>query len=175
MVCAGCGKRNDLVVKTANRPPQPSDDTLVTVEYIGDNLGSRQIRSQVRSGHYYRFSANHRIFEVYASEADRFLNKPTEFRVLYETSPEPEEFVLEEGPMLTADRSYESPPEEPMLPTEKFILDFSKLDYAIWGRLRKAGFDTAEKIALADDATLLAVKGIGQKRLQEIREAIGRA
>jgi glycosyltransferase involved in cell wall biosynthesis len=175
MVCAGCGKRNDLVVKAANRPPQPANDTLITVEYIGDNLGSRQVRSQIRSGHYYRFSANHRIFEVYASEVDRFVNKPTEFRVLHEATQEPEDFVLEEGPMITADRSYEPPPEEIALEPDHFVVDMTKLDYAVMGRLRKAGFDTAEKIALANDATLLAIKGIGQKRLQEIRGAIGRA
>jgi len=45
----------------------------------------------------------------------------------------------------------------------------------IWMALAGAGLETVADVQAADDATLLAISGIGAKRLKKIRAAVGTA
>lgn len=160
MGCQGCSKRNDLIVKEAKRTLVSSNDEQITVEYIGSGLNKRRIPSHVRRGHYYTYSATQRIFDIYKAEADRFLSRPSEFRVHRET-------IQNEIP----------PADEPVIVAEKVVvpprsIENLDIDGDLIARLRKEGITTIEQLRLMNDGSLLKIRGIGPSRLAAIREAL---
>lgn len=161
MGCSGCGKRADLVLKEAQRTiVDGSHEELVSIEYVGAGLNKRRVISQVARGHYYTYSANSRVFDVYKAEVNRFLSRPSEFRVYH--SPADIEIPLADTPTIVA--------EKVVVPPRS--VDTLTLDGDIISRLIKHNITTVEQLMVISDAELLTIRGIGPARLEAIREAL---
>jgi len=75
-----CGCRRNLS-NPRSRPPDLRDQTIITLEYIGDNRGSRTVSTPL--GNRYRFDGKDRTtFAVLKDDVYYFIQQLNQFRVV---------------------------------------------------------------------------------------------
>lgn len=76
----GCGCRRNIS-SVRSRPPDLRGQTIVTLEYIGDNRGSRVVSTPL--GNRYRFDGKNRtIFAVLSDDVYYFTQQLDQFRIM---------------------------------------------------------------------------------------------
>lgn len=158
MPCSGCSKRSDIIVSSNNKVTADNEE-LVEIEYIGGAPNKRIVPSKVKRGHTMQYSSNprDRRFMCYKQEADRFLMRPNEFRLVQVAEDMP---MVDDHPAVVAERAVK---------LERSIEDLG-LSETIITLLKKNNIETENELMLTSDAALLAINGIGSLRLKEIRD-----
>lgn len=168
MACSRCGGKRTLVVNNTSTTLTDAlhNMPLVTLAYQGTSLGRKRIASKVQKGVEYKFSTNSPLLHVFAEEVDRFLGMYLEDRVtpMFKRveQADPENIVVTETPLISQDI-----PDNVTVPLTTLGLSERVNDL-----LSKNGFTTVQDIQHATDAELLAIKGVGDQRVEEIKAAI---
>ena len=147
MACSKCGGKSSIKV---NAPTSPSGEDKVLMKYEGPEASFRRYASPTKRGVTYRVS-NTQPFEVYKSDVAHFTSRKN-FK------------VIQQPPEITQVNTATIYSQTP-------TLDALRIRPEIKSVIREH-FETAEQVIAAADAELLAIKGIGPARLQEIRNAI---
>lgn len=159
MGCSACsGGRPSATVKTgsASKSSTGGSDTVL-FQYIGEEIGMRRVKSTVNRGHSYQYSKGEPLFQVYREDAHIFDDLTAHFKRVNVPQVSTTEVTIEQTVMVARDQI-----EKPSPPVE--------LDIEVVNLLKEAGYYTPDQIAVASDASLLSIKGIGPSRLKKIRE-----
>jgi glycosyltransferase involved in cell wall biosynthesis len=154
MACSKCGGHASLKVKTA---AEPVVEGQVLMAYTGSHASTFTRRSPTVKGTFYRIN-NRKPFWVAASDVDAFLRNPKEYKVIEQAAPAP--LTAEPTAALTA----------PVLPEKSLDELAVRPDTLVF---LKRQFSTIPQVERATDADLLSIKGIGEARVREIRQALG--
>lgn len=164
----GCGKgggNNTVVIETSSDPSSPgmlTTNTLVTMQYTGTETGTRRLRSRSNPSARYSYSADEKLFQAYQSDVD-WLVSLNEF-VVVEEDTSASSSVISDLPAL---ESSTQAPSYANVPVDRL-----GIDPVITATLKKNGIDTIDILQLISDADLLSIKGLGAKRVQDIRKAL---
>jgi glycosyltransferase involved in cell wall biosynthesis len=171
MGCSSCGGKRTLTVKTdAKTGTDMNMDDLVQIRYAGVERGRNRINSKTHPGTAYKFSSGKPIFYVFKGDLEYLMSFRTAsgqlmFEIVEEvvSPPEPDIYV-EEEPLVSEDVPAQYIPVE--------LIEVLDLEEHVVEKLREAGYGYTADIISASDNDLLQIKGIGQQRVAEIREAV---
>jgi hypothetical protein len=181
MVCGGCRKNAKGTVAVAGRSvPVPTGPDRV-FEYVGPRAGQFTVNSAVQPGKIYRVRQGE-PFTVPAGDAEYRFSAMKDFQeILPSAATGP---VLPEQPIAPPEVVVPNPqpepvvaePEEEKVPERVDDLDRLGLHFLITRPLRANNIVTVQDLAFFARAqggkALLDIKGISEKRLQVIREAL---
>lgn len=157
MACSRCGGKPTLNVNKATTLPDATEQVLM--EYIGTHSATFTVRSATVPGTRYRIT-NRKPFFVVKGDVPSFLRRPSEFQVAKQQPskalPAASETAALTAPVIAQDRPIET------LNLRPDTLVFVKRQY-----------QTVEQLARASDTELLTIRGIGEARVAEIRQALG--
>lgn len=144
-------------------------DDVVQLQYMGNNAGRERITSPTHKGTSYTFSSGSPLAYVFKSDLDKLLsyripgtNDPL-FTIVPKSEQKQETVIVESGTPLVSEE-----PRQAEIPN--LSIDALPLEEHVVTKLRKGGIDTLRQLQEASDTDLLAIKGIGQQRVDEIRE-----
>ena len=159
MACGKCGKGGGKITLAAKlQSAGVPDAEMIEMEYVGLATQNQRIKSVVNRGELMIFSAERRRFFAYRADAERLINN-TNFRMVGAVPGTQK--VVEEAPVLISHT-------KPLQRT----LEMLDLDNITESVLKKNGYNTVDSLVKAPDSALLALKGMGSKRVAAVREAI---
>lgn len=166
MAC-GCSKggKRTVSIRDSSAPPDGMSDTemsMVLMEYTGNEPSKARLRSRMKPAERYAYSKDEPQFLVYKGDVN-WLESLGHFSVVSGG-------VSESAPLVN---------ELPALESNIVAPDFSNIpadvlsiDPVIVANLKKHGYETIGSLKLASDGELLALKGMGSKRLKDLRKAL---
>lgn len=154
MGCSKCGGGRTVVVTNTTNPALPD---MVQLYYTG-NESKQRINSPTHRGTVYQINKNKRYTWIFKEDLEWALlkNNPGG-SPMFEVVEQPSVSSVEEDVIL---ESQETVSEQP--------IELLGMDEAITTILKET-FPTVADLRAASDGDILAVKGIGQKRLKEIK------
>lgn len=165
MACSGCGGKRTLVIKqTPTTESINLDDTSLLI-YQGDNAGRTRINSKTHKGTWYVFSTNKPQFHVFNGDLERLLAMRTP-----KGTP-----LFERGATLESASRVVAVAETPLVSEdvpENIPVTVLDLEEHVVNKLVKGGFEYVDQLKQASDTDLLAVKGIGDSRIDTIRKSV---
>jgi hypothetical protein len=165
MCGCGSGGKNTVSIKnnTTNSPSNLDEDlnSLVLVEYTGTNTNKMGLRSRTRPRDRYMYSKEENTFFAYKADIG-WLESLGDFTIIKEALTG-ESIVNDFLPL----ESHTIAPDFSEIP-----IDILPIDPIILANLKKNGYDKLERVRLASDGELLALKGMGDKRLKDLRKAL---
>ena len=170
--CGGGGGRKSL--KLAGQENNTEDgrsltEEMVEIKYIGEAIQKRRRRGS-RTRKQYTYDGTRRNFFVYKSDVEDFSKYPSMFEVLGKPTG-----ALVVNPMAQLQVGRDPSPievyTEDVMPDDGLVeeLDILPDTKSI---LIKAGYTYIKDVDMVENATLHAIKGIGDARVYQIRTAI---
>lgn len=161
--CKGGGKKSVAIrgSSTPNGDSSVDEQTnLVLMQYTGPEPSKVRLRSKVHPSDRYAYSKDESQFHAYQGDVN-WLMSLGHFQVLQQQSDSPlvNDLAVLESNLVAPDLS-------------ELPLDVLRVDFAILAVLKKNGIDTVGKLRSVSDADLLSIKGLGSKRVKDLREAL---
>ena len=174
-MCKSCGGKKSTVVvpksTTIATRSVVSGDSMVTLRYVGKQKQFRRIPSRSHRGVTYRIGGVDTLINVFPEDVEWLTSSPD--LVLADEQPHrPAQTVTikqEEAPIAPTNEVLKEPSAQKDVRTAKIDqLDLPEEVITILGR----NYTHIFQVSQASDAELLSIKGIGDSRLAQIREAV---
>lgn len=136
-------------------------DSLVLMEFTGIDTNSRTLRSRFRPSDKYRYSFDESHFNAYRADVPWLISLGI-FKVVEES--------LSESPLTNELLPLESHTTAPDF--NEIPIDVLPIDSIILANLKKNDYTTLGRVRMASDGELLSLKGMGDKRLKDLRNAL---
>jgi hypothetical protein len=162
--CKNGGGKKSVSVKdsSSNNPSNMTEDQsdLVFIQYTGTDSNKVTLRSKYKRSERYGYSVDEPNFWAYRADVP-WLSALSIFKVVDDPT---RSSVVNDLPPLESNTVAPDFSEIPV--------DVLPVDPIILANLKKNGYDKLQSVKLASDGELLSLKGMGDKRLKDLRLAL---